>query len=337
MLKETDCAIGVDLGGTKIEMGVVTSSGTVIDSIRVETDSKNGPRAIEEQLLRGIAELNARSSMLIKGVGIGVAGQIDDQTGVVQFAPNLPGWRDIPLRDNLQKITGLPIQLINDVRAITWGEWLFGAGKGYQDLICLFVGTGIGSGIVSGGKLLTGCSNTCGEVGHMSIDFRGPLCTCGSRGCLEAIAGGWGIAKQAQDAIVLYKEAGHYMLQQANGKIENVNAKIVVEAYRYGDSLALLILEKVKQALIAGCVNLIHAINPCCLILGGGIIDGIPEFIPLIEKGVRELALKASTQKLQIIPAKLGKEVGVIGAAAVVLAMLRKIDNGKELHEDSPF
>ncbi len=323
MLKETDCAIGIDLGGTKIEMGVVTSFGEVIDRIRVETDSKNGPQAIEEQLVKGIAELNARASVLIKGVGIGVAGQIDDQTGVVHFAPNLPGWRDIPLRDNLQKLTGLPIELINDVRAITWGEWLFGAGKGYQNLICLFVGTGIGGGIVSGGKLLTGCSNTSGEVGHMSIDFLGPLCTCGRRGCLEAIAGGWGIAKQAQEAIALYKEAGYYMLEKANGKIENVTAKMVVEAYRCGDSLALLILEKVKHALIAGCANLINIINPCCLILGGGIVDGIPEFIPLIEQGVREQALKASTQRLQIIPAKLGKEVGVIGAAAVVMERLR--------------
>lgn len=324
MTKELHCAIGIDLGGTKIEMGVVTSFGEVIDRIRVNTDAKNGPKAIEQQLLRGIEVLNARALAEIKGIGIGVAGQIDERAGIVHFAPNLPGWYDVPLRDSLQERIELPVQLINDVRAITWGEWLFGAGKGYRDLICLFVGTGIGSGIVSGGQLLTGCSNTCGEVGHMSIDFQGPLCTCGSRGCWEAIAGGWGIAKQAQEAIASSQADGHYMLEKAKGKVEAVTAKIVVEAYRLGDSLALLIVEKVKQALIAGCVNLVNAINPCRLILGGGIIDAVPEFIPLIEKGIRELALKASTQKLEISPAKLGKEVGVIGAAAVVLDRLKQ-------------
>jgi len=174
-------------------------------------------------------------------------------------------------------------------------------------------------GVVSNGKILTGCSNTCGEVGHMTIDFHGPICTCGNRGCLEAYAGGWAIAKQAQEAMKSDGSPNQMLLQLANNDINNVNAKIVVEAYHKGDALALMIMERFKHALVAGCVSIVNAFNPCRLILGGGVLSGLPEFIPLIDSSIRLLALKAATKKLQVLPSKLNKEeVGVLGAAAVI-------------------
>lgn len=318
---EKNLAIGIDLGGTKIEIGLVKESGEVCDRIRLETKAKGGPDAVQKQLIQGIEKLIKRAAdsfLSIKGIGVGVAGQIEAETGIVRFAPNLPGWNNIPLGQNLQEAFNVPVTVINDVRAITWGEWIFGAGKGGQDLICLFVGTGIGSGIVSGGQLLKGGSNTCGEVGHMTVDFNGLECTCGNRGCLEAYAGGWGVAYQAKEAIQSNSKAGSKILKLAGGKIEDVTAKNVVEAYRDSDPLAYLILEKAKFALIAGCVNLVHAFNPTSLILGGGLVDGLPEWISDLEKGVKEFALKAAVERFQIIPAKLGKEAGVIGAAAVI-------------------
>ncbi|KIC72062.1 ROK family protein [Candidatus Protochlamydia amoebophila] len=323
MLKETDCVIGIDLGGTKIGIGILNVSGTLIDSVRLKTDSKHGPASVEKQIMQAIQDLKNRTKVEIKGIGIGVAGQIDEETGVVRFAPNLPGWHQVTLRENLEREAGIPVKVVNDVRAITWGEWFYGAGKHYQDLICLFVGTGIGSGIVCQGKMQKGDNNTFGEVGHMTIDFHGPRCTCGNNGCFEAFAGGWGIARQAKELILADNQSGQSILEKAGGYLENVSAKAVIEAYHSGDPLALLILEKVKQALIAGCVNLVNAFNPACLILGGGVLDGIPEILSFIDKGIREIALKTATDKLQIKTALLGKNVGIIGSGAVILDVLK--------------
>lgn len=311
-------AIGVDLGGTKIEAGLVDDSGEVQKRLRVATDVNGGPAAVQEQIIALVKELIQEVKTPVVGMAIGVAGQIEAKTGVVRFAPNLV-WNNVPLQENLRKALGMQVEVINDVRAATWGEWIYGAGKGCEDLICIFVGTGIGGGIISGGRLLTGCSNTCGEIGHMVIDFHGSYCTCGGRGCFEAQAGGWAIAKRAQDSIRSYGEAGLCMLRLAGGKIENVTAKVVVDAVKVRDSLAELVMEHTKQALIAGCVGLVNTINPCRLILGGGIIEGTPNIIPYIEGGIRQRALAAATHTLEVVPAKLHGEAGVIGGAALAM------------------
>lgn len=318
-------AVGVDLGGTKIELGVVDEAGQIHQRLRLKTHVKEGPEAVEKQILEGIEILRQESGVFIQGVGIGVAGQIHPKTGRVIFAPNLY-WHDYPLQENIEKALHLPIRIINDVRAITWGEWLYGAGMGCKDLLCIFVGTGIGSGIVSGGQLLIGCSNSGGEIGHITVDMNGPICTCGNRGCLEAFAGGWGIAERAKEAILSEGESAplsRMLLELAGQDINAITAKQVVEAFYKGDALAQRIIQLVEHALIAGCASLINAFNPCRLILGGGFIDGFPEMIEIVNQGVRRLALKAATNHLEVVKAQLGKEVGVIGAAAVIFDALR--------------
>ena len=317
-------AIGIDLGGTKIEIGRVNQNGELLQSIRFATNSYKGPEKIQEEILAAVQKLQSVASHPISGIGIGVAGQIDAVSGMVHFAPNLPNWRDIPLQANIEARLNIPVKVINDVRAITWGEWLFGAGKQIKDVVCVFVGTGIGGGVVSQGNLLTGYSNSFAEVGHMAINLEGPPCTCGNIGCWEALAGGWGIAQQAQQAILHETSKGYLLLKLSQGNIKDVSAKTVVEAFRQGDPLALHLMQNVQQALVAGCVNLINLYNPECLILGGGLIDGVPELIPHIDEGIKQRALKVATQNLRVIPAQLGKQVGVIGAAAVVLHQILK-------------
>jgi len=311
-------AIGVDLGGTKIEIACVDSNGTVLKKLRLATDVNGGSQAVQNQIIAGINEIRSDLSIPVIGIGIGVAGQIDPHSGIVHFAPNL-NWHRVPLRDNIASALHMPVFIINDVKAAAWGEWLFGAGVGHEDVVCMFVGTGIGGAIISGGKMLDGCSNTSGEIGHMTIDMRGPMCTCGNRGCLEAISGGWAIAKHAKESILTYQTANSTLLELADGKIENVSAKTVIEAVRKHDYLAQLILEHVKQGLIAGCVSIVNAVNPSKLILGGGIIDGAPELIPLIEWGIRQRALQAAVSSLHVASAKLGKEANVIGAATFAI------------------
>jgi len=157
----------------------------------------------------------------------------------------------VPLRADLETLTDLRTAVVNDVRAAMWGEWLFGAGRGSRDLVCVFVGTGIGGGIISGGRVLEGCSNTAGEIGHMTIDLNGPVCHCGNRGCLEAVAGGWGIARKTREMVRTHPVAGAAILKAAAGNVEDITAKILVHAYYGGDALAREIMDEVANALAA--------------------------------------------------------------------------------------
>lgn len=307
-------AIGVDLGGTKIEIAQIDARGAVLDRIRIPTNVAGGVEAIQSDIVQAIRLLQSKRNGSLFGVGIGVAGQIEAGTGKVLFAPNL-GWHNVPLQENLAKSLKTNVAVTNDVRAAAWGEWLFGAGKGCADLICLFLGTGIGSGIVSGGKMLTGATNSAGEVGHMTISLNGPKCTCGNIGCFEALAGGWGIARQAQEAVKGNRQAGKRILELANGEIEAINAKVLELAGEEGDPLAKELMERVYEAMIAGTVSLVNAFNPQKLIIGGGLGEGFPQVIPRIEEGVRARALRTATRELEILPAALGMDAGVVGAA----------------------
>jgi glucokinase len=318
-------ALGIDLGGTKIEMGIVDEMGKIHKHQRLNTLVREGPEAVVEQILKSIETLRQDNDRHISGIGIGVAGQIQPGTGTVIFAPNLK-WHNIPLKANIEKAVQLPVSIVNDVRAITLGEWLYGAGKGCRDILCVFVGTGIGGGVVSDGRLLTGCSNTFGEIGHMTIDFNGPPCTCGKTGCFEAFAGGWGIAARAREAIEADGRGSRSqcILELAGDNITNVTAKIVGDAYRQKDAMAETIIQQVHKALIAGLASLVNVYNPCRLILGGGFIDGMPEVIPILDKGIKEIALKAATQSLEVVKGALGKEVGVIGSAAAIFNLINQ-------------
>jgi glucokinase len=222
----------------------------------------------------------------------------------------------------------LPVVVTNDVRAAAWGEWLHGAGQGCDDLVCLFVGTGIGGGVVSGGRMLAGCSNAAGELGHITVDLHGPQCHCGNQGCLEALAGGWAIARRAQEAIAADPAAGTSLVQMAGGQQKAVTAKIVAQAFHAGDPLAQELVDEVAQALIAGAVGLVNAFNPCRLILGGGVIEGLPELVDRIDQGVCERALEAASAPLQVLPAQLKNDAGVVGAAALAMHSQRSDPGG---------
>jgi len=259
-----------------------------------------------------------------RALGIGTAGQIEKDSGTVRLSPNL-GWHNVPLQARLEEALALPVTVTNDVRAATYGEWLYGAGQGVADLVCLFIGTGVGGGVVSGGKLLEGCNNTAGELGHTTIIADGRQCHCRNRGCLEAYAGGWAIAERAQDAARSDPRAGQPLIELA-GSIEQVTAATVTKAYVNGDSLAQRIVAETAQFMAAGLVGIVNAFNPCLLILGGGVIQGLPEYISLAEHALRLSALQAAVENLRIVIAALGNKAGVVGAAALAHNKLQKAD-----------
>ena len=311
-------AVGVDLGGTKLEVALVDAKGSIGERLRVDTKVKEGPSVIIGDIVDCVNRLKSTINENILGVGVGIAGQIEPTTGEVLFAPNLK-WHDVPLQSQLIQSLNMPVFVTNDVRAATWGEWLHGSGKGIEDLLCIFIGTGIGGGIVSGGRLLVGSSNAAGEIGHMPINFHGPICGCGNHGCFEAFAGGWAIARRAKELISQNPSKGAALIELAKGHIDLVSAKTVFEAARAGVPLAREIVEETIEAMVAGVSGLVNAFNPRCVVLGGGIIQGHPESVARIREGVFKCALKASLKQLQIVECKLLGDAGVVGAASMAI------------------
>ncbi len=314
--------MGVDLGGSKIETALVNTDGGILASHHRSTHPEKNPDKVIADIVASTKICLREANQAAWGLGIGVAGQVDKLTGTVRFAPNL-GWRNMPLRARLEEALGLPVVINNDVRAATWGEWRHGAGQGVDDLVCLFIGTGIGGGIISGGCLLKGCYNSAGELGHITIIASGRQCRCPNQGCLEAYASGWAIAERAQEAVRADPRAGQTLVALADD-IQHISAATISRAYSDGDSLALRLMEETAQYLAAGVVGIVNAFNPCLLILGGGVIQGLPEYIPLIERSVRANALETAVEHLRIVTAALGNKAGVIGAAALARSKIEE-------------
>jgi len=311
---------GVDLGATKIETVLVDATGFVLSRERHPTNPEKGAEGVIADIVSCVTDCVAFAEHKGLALGIGVAGQVETSKGLVRYGPNL-GWRDVPLREELEKELRIPVVVTNDVRAAMWGEWYHGAGKGVNDLVVLFVGTGIGGAVVSSGQVLEGCIGTAGELGHTTIIVDGRKCHCSNYGCLEAYAGGWAIAERAQEAVRKDSPAGQILIEHA-GSIENITAVHVRQAFDDGDPLSRRLVNETGYYLGSGVVGIVNTFNPCLLILGGGIIEGIPELIEVVEQIVRKNALEASVERLKVVKAALGGDAGGIGAAALARSLV---------------
>ena len=307
--------VGVDLGGTKVEAALVDDAGRIVGSSRRPTRAEKGPEGVLADLVACLTDdCFPSTDRPVAGIGIGVAGQVSPGSGTVSYAPNLR-WKDFPLRARLEESLGKPVFVINDVQAITYGEWRHGAGRGVDDLVCVFVGTGIGGGIVANGRLLRGCGGSAGELGHITIERDGPPCTCSNRGCLEAFAAGWAIARRAQQAVAADPRAGVTLVRLAGGDRERLTASTVAEATRKGDALARRLVQETGVALGVGIASIANAFNPCLVILGGGVVEGLPELVDIAQQETRSRALDAALRSLRIVRPSLGRHAGTIGAA----------------------
>ncbi|MCJ7614432.1 ROK family protein [Candidatus Bathyarchaeota archaeon] len=313
--------LGVDLGGTKVNVVLVDAAGCLLCAHKSHISPDKEPNRVIDDISTGINLCLNETGLKAEALGIGVAAQVDLE-GVVRGSPNL-GWRNVPLKKMLEKQFGLPVFVTNDVRAAAWGEWRYGSGKGVDDLAVLFVGTGVGGGVISGGNVLSGCTNSGGELGHITIVSDGRKCRCPNKGCLEAYAGGWAIAERAQEAIRTLSHEGRSLLSLA-GSVNQVTAVTVSQAYREGDLLARLLVEETGRYLAAGVVSIVNAFNPCLVVLGGGVVEGIPELISIVKDIVPTMALEAAVENLKIVKAALGGDAGAIGAAALAQELVAK-------------
>ncbi len=307
--------IGVDLGGTNLRAGIVdVQTGNVSALQTLPTLAREGHAAVMERMAGLIRTVVESSQSDIGGIGIGVPGVLDLEQGTVVFLPNLPDrWENVALSATISNRVGLPVCLLNDVRSITYGEWQFGAGRGVDTMACFAIGTGIGGGLVINGKLHLGISGTAGELGHQTIDFNGPTCGCGNRGCLEVFASGPAITAMGVRAIVqgLTTSIGKWVDYDLN----NVTPEIICQAARAGDAVAQEIYDRAGFYLGIAISNVLVAIGPRRVVIGGGVASAGELLFEPIRRTVKERVTVMPADQVAIVPAELGANAGIIGAA----------------------
>lgn len=306
--------VGVDVGGTKIETALIDPHGEIVASYRSASGFGMDVDAWIRDVQDAVANLcEGISYRQIGALGVGFAGQVDPASGVVNESPNI-GWRSVPLRSRLEEAMGRPVMLVNDVQSATWAEWKRGAGQGTAHMACIFVGTGVGGGIIFDGNLYKGATGSAGEIGHTVVDLDGPPCKCGAKGCLEAYAGGWAIALRLQDAIRSQADEGKRLLEIAGGESGSLTAETLSQGAQEGDPLAQRLVQQVGEDLGVGVVSVVNMLNPEVVVIGGGVIDGIPQFVEIVRRVVEDRALGAATASLSIRKAQLANYAPVIGA-----------------------
>jgi len=316
--------LAIDLGGTKIITAIVSANGQIVAKERYPTLADEGPQAVINRLLSAVDNIlnlkNIDPSQL-NSISIAAAGGIDVARGLVTSSPNLPDWHNVPLRDIVSDRYGVSTFLLNDASATALGEHRFGAGRGVNNLILLTVGTGIGGGIIIDGRLYNGPSGSAGEIGHMTIDVNGPRCVCGNIGCLELLVSGTSIEREARRRIAQGERSS--LVEVVAGRMEDITAEEIGVAARGGDSLALDIIAEAATYLGVGLVNLVNIFNPEMIIVGGGVAELGELLLEPARQVVRERAFPVSTRAVRIVPAELGDEAGVRGAAVFALEQPR--------------
>ncbi len=315
--------IGIDLGGTKISTALVDTAGTIIAHDYRETHATEGQKAVIERMLDAARRVMVRAGVnqaQVAAAGIGAPGPLDVEAGVVVAPPNLPGWDRVPLRRLIESRLGITTFLENDANAAALGEYRFGAGRGVEHMIYVTASTGIGGGLILNGRLYHGASGMAGEIGHITIMPYGPLCGCGNRGCLEALASGTAIARQAGERVA--RGAPTLIADLAGGDPERVTAKLVAEAASQGDMEAQEILAEAMHYLGIGMANLVNLFNPQLIVIGGGLTNIGEMLFGPVQRAIDRRALPTLAQAVRVVRAELGDNAGVLGAAAVALAQI---------------
>ena len=306
--------IGVDIGGTKILTALVSARGDVVEYSRIETRVEDGPREIVRRTVETVKGIVRERK--VEAMGLGVPGPVIPEKGMVSLAPNL-GWKNVAVLDLFAEHIEWPIYLENDALVAAWGENILGAGRNMDNFLFITVSTGIGGGIILNGEIFRGAWGAGGEVGHIILDENGPVCSCGNKGCLEALASGSALTRMGKEALS--------QRRWPEGRApENISGALITDWARAGDEVALEIIDRQVNFLSLGIVNLIHLFNPEGVILGGGVMAAKDLLLPRIREKVNQTVLPGFNGRLEICPAELEENAGVLGAAMIARDFAKK-------------
>ena len=319
--------VGVDLGGTKILTAVVDEAGGVVATAKRSTKAEVGPEGVIERIVKTIEDALSSAQLAkekVAAIGIGVPGPVDSKRGVALSVTNMPGWVNVPVADLLRKWQAVPVALTNDVRAGCMGELMLGAGQGLRHFVSVFVGTGIGGGVVINGQIYEGSRGSAGEIGHMITMADGAYAEGGGiRGGIEAIASRSAIERDLRAALATGRKS---ILPQLMAKKEGaLTSSVLAGAVQKGDALAIEVLQRAAHYLGLHAASLINCFDPQALIYGGGVIEALGEWMlgPIRETAIQHLINRARLDEVKIVEAKLGDRSGVIGAALFGRAALQ--------------
>ncbi|WP_096270586.1 ROK family glucokinase [Paucisalibacillus globulus] len=309
--------VGVDIGGTTVKIGLLKIDGKIIKKWEIETKkSKDGTQVVDDiwdSVLITLTELSIDLEQLL-GIGIGAPGFIDGENGYVYEAVNL-GWKDFNLSDYMSSKSGLPVFVENDANIAVIGENWLGAGNHSKDVIAVTLGTGVGGGIITSGKILNGANGTAGEIGHIIVDTSGYTCNCGRKGCLETIASATGIARQAMKIV---KDKPASKLAKVFEENKTINSKDVFELAALGDDDCNQIIDYTADVIGFALANLSITLNPSKILIGGGVSKAGNQLLQPIKKYFTKYALPRISEACELRIAELGNDAGIIGAAYLV-------------------
>jgi glucokinase len=311
--------VGVDLGGTKILTGVFTNSLKFVGRSKMSTKPERGSETVIERIAHCVQDAVDECDLdlkQIKGVGIGSPGSVDTENGKVMFAGNL-GWKDVSLKKELEKQLDLPVFLQNDCNVCTLGVHEVELEGKPKNMVGVFLGTGIGGGLIIEGKLFAGFNRTAGEVGHMMLEVNGPKCTCGNRGCWEALASRSALFRQIQEAV---KGGQKTVLTEMLGNdLKDLRSGDLRKAIRQGDKFVEHIVEESAKYTGIAVANLINILSPEVVVIGGGLMDALEnEMLSVVVETAREHAFPGSDKGVKILSSKLGDDAGITGGAVLV-------------------
>ncbi len=321
-----DVIVGVDLGGTKILAGVFGAGLKCLATAKLSTKAERGYEAVVERIQRCVRDAIDEADLTVKqvrAVGIGAPGAVNPETGEVLFAPNLR-WKDAPLGKDLAKLLDVPVFVENDGNVCALGVHEVEMEGKPRSLVGIFLGTGIGAGIILGGELHGGFNRTAGEVGHMVLDVGGPKCGCGNRGCFEALASRTAIFRELSDAIRDGAKSHLVDLLGPGEAITDLKSGDLRKALRKGDKLVQKVVEAAAEYTGIAIGNIINFLNPEVIVLGGGVMDALQdEMMAIIEATARDYAMTGTAEGIRIVPSKLGDKAGITGAAVLARRALK--------------
>jgi len=311
--------IGVDVGGTKVAAGLVDASGTISAKTRapmIATGDAAAGFAAVKQAVEAVFAAAPEARSEVNGIGICSPGPLDPFTGVVLNPPNLPCWRNYPLARETERAFGVPARVDNDANAAGLAEVLWGAGAGHQYVFYATLGTGIGTGFVFDRRIYHGRTGAAGEGGHVSIDYQGPLCGCGKRGCIEILCSGPAIASRARLKLSA-SAAPSRMRALAAGDLAQLRAEHVGQAYHEGDPAAAEVLQETAHLLAIWLGNMIDTLDPDVMVVGGGVAQLMSSFFDRILAEIPAWSINPRAHEVPLVMARYGADAGIAGAAAL--------------------